>query len=30
MYYVEDTWENYDKLASVISQRFEEWKAKRS
>ena len=27
-YYVEDTWENYDKLAPVISRRFEEWKNK--
>jgi hypothetical protein len=28
IYYVEDTWENYDKLAPVISRRFEEWKSK--
>jgi hypothetical protein len=25
-YYVEDTWENYDKIASVISERFNEWR----
>lgn len=27
IYYVEDTWENFDKLAPVISQRFEKWKS---
>lgn len=27
-YYVEDSWENYDKLESVISQRFDEWKSR--
>jgi hypothetical protein len=27
-YYVEDTWENYNKLAPIVSRRFEEWKAK--
>lgn len=26
-YYVEDTWENFDKLEPFISQRFEEWKS---
>jgi hypothetical protein len=25
-YHVEDTWENYDKIAGVISRRFDEWK----
>lgn len=28
IYYVADTWENYDKLAPVISQRFAEWQSK--
>jgi hypothetical protein len=28
-YHVEDTWENYDKIATVISQRFDEWKRTR-
>lgn len=28
-YHVEDTWQNYDKIAPIISQRFEEWKQKR-
>lgn len=28
-YCVEDNWQNYDKIASIISQRFEEWKMKR-
>lgn len=26
IYYVEDTWENYDKLEPIISHRFEQWK----
>lgn len=26
VYHVEDTWENYDKIAPHISRRFEEWK----
>lgn len=26
LYHVEDTWQNYDKLARVLDQRFEEWK----
>jgi hypothetical protein len=26
-YYVEDTWENFDKLAAVIDRRYTEWKA---
>ena len=26
-WHVADTWENFDKLAPVITQRFEEWKA---
>jgi hypothetical protein len=25
-YYVEDTWENYERLKKVIDQRFQEWK----
>ena len=25
LYHVADTWENYDKLASTIDQRFDEW-----
>jgi len=25
LYHVADTWENYDKLAPVITRRFEEW-----
>jgi hypothetical protein len=28
-YHVEDTWQNYDKIAPLISRRFEEWKQKR-
>jgi quinol monooxygenase YgiN len=28
LYYVEDTWQNYDRIAEVISQRFDEWKRK--
>jgi hypothetical protein len=26
IYHVEDTWQNYDKIAVVISQRFDEWR----
>ena len=26
VYHVADTWENYDKLASVIDRRFDEWR----
>lgn len=26
LYYIKDSWENYDKLASVIERRFSEWK----
>jgi hypothetical protein len=26
IYYVEDTWENYDKISRRMSERFEEWK----
>jgi len=26
IYYLEDTWENFDKIAAVINQRFAEWK----
>lgn len=26
IYHVEDTWENYDKIAQVIDKRFSEWK----
>ena len=29
LYHVADTWQNYDKIAAVISQGFEEWKRKR-
>ncbi len=29
MYHVEDTWENYDKIAAVISHKFDEWKRTR-
>ena len=29
LYEVEDTWENYDKIARVIDERFSEWRAKR-
>ena len=29
MYHVEDTWQNYDRIAPVISRRFEEWKRRR-
>lgn len=25
-YHVEDTWENYDKIAQIIDKRFREWK----
>ena len=25
-WHVADTWDNYDKIAAVISQRYEEWK----
>jgi hypothetical protein len=28
-YHVEDTWQSYDKIAPLISRRFEEWKQKR-
>ena len=28
-YRVEDTWQNYDKIAPIIRQRFEEWKRKK-
>jgi len=28
LYHLEDTWQNYDKIAAVISRRFEEWKSK--
>ena len=27
MYHVSDTWENYERMARQISERFEEWKA---
>jgi hypothetical protein len=27
LYHVADTWENYDKLATVIDERFEEWRS---
>ena len=30
VYHVEDTWENYDKLAPLIDKRFEEWKRNNS
>src|SRR5262245_2804454 len=26
LYHVEDSWQNYDRIAPVISRRFEEWK----
>jgi hypothetical protein len=29
LYHLEDTWHHYDKIAPVISQRFEEWRKKR-
>ena len=29
LYHVEDTWQNYDQIAAVISQRFNEWKCKK-
>lgn len=29
MYHVEDTWENYDKIAAVIDQRFNAWQSSR-
>ena len=29
LYHVEDNWQNYDKIAAVISRRFEEWKRRR-
>jgi len=28
LYHLEDTWHNYDKIAAVITQRFEEWRKK--
>ena len=28
LYHVDDTWDSYDKIAPVISRRYEEWKAK--
>ena len=28
-YHVEDTWQNYDKIAAVISRKFEDWKQRR-
>jgi hypothetical protein len=28
-YHVNDSWENYDKIAPVITQRFNEWKQRR-
>jgi hypothetical protein len=27
-YHVEDTWDNYDKIAATITQRFKDWKRK--
>ncbi len=30
IYHVENTWENYDKIALVIAKRFEEWKGNNS
>lgn len=30
MFVVEDNWENYDKLSTKLSSRFDEWKAKRA
>src|ERR1043166_1516740 len=29
LYHVEDSWENFDKLAKVIDRRFREWKRSR-
>lgn len=29
LYYVKDSWENYNKIKQVIDKRFEEWKAKK-
>ena len=29
LYYVEDTWANYDRLAPTLERRFKEWKARR-
>jgi hypothetical protein len=29
LYEVEDTWQNYDKIARVIDERFAEWRARR-
>lgn len=29
IYYVENSWENYDKIAPAISKRFNEWKKKK-
>ena len=29
MYHVQDTWQNYDTIAPIITRRFEEWKRKR-
>ena len=29
MYHVADTWENYDKIAPVISSRFSKWRQRR-
>ena len=28
LYHVEDTWENFDKVAAVLDQRYEEWKSR--
>lgn len=30
VYHVQDTWENYEKIAAVITERFKDWKRKRS
>jgi hypothetical protein len=30
LYHVADTWENYDKIAPVISRRFMKWKSRKS
>ena len=30
LYHVEDTWENFDKLAAVLDWRYREWKSKAS
>ncbi len=30
MYHVADTWENYDKMASVLNERFEKWRQRGS